>query len=109
MVAEPASGRKLFRLARPQMPPALAAVFAVLGLLPRVSARLTFSLTAIVLVSSALPIAVVVVAGLLVGSVPAALGDGLDSPAGEHALTLLGVATLLIVAERLLGDRKSVV
>ncbi len=75
----------------------------MLGLLPRISALLTALLAGAVLVSSVLPLAVTITAGLLVGSVPAAVQGGLDSPAGWRTLTLLGVAALLIVAERLLG------
>ncbi len=75
----------------------------MLGLLPRISAPLTALLAGAVLVSSVLPLAVTITAGLLVGSVPAAVQGGLDSPAGWRTLTLLGVAALLIVAERLLG------
>lgn len=93
----------LFRLTKRQLPPALSGVLAVLRLLPRVSAPLTVLLATLVLISSALPIAATVVAGLLVGSVPAAVRDGLDSPAGQHALTLLALVALLIVTERLLG------
>ncbi|MDQ3930213.1 MAG: ABC transporter ATP-binding protein/permease [Chloroflexota bacterium] len=102
-MADAVAGRGFLRLSRPKLPPAVSGVFAVLGLLPRVSTPLTICLAASVLVSSALPLGVTIVAGLLVGSVPAAVRDGLDSPAGQQALTLLGVATLFIIVERLLG------
>jgi len=99
--APPRGGR--FRLRLPRPSPAVAGVWAVLRLLPRISPWLTILLAAVVLVSSSLPLAVTVVAGLLVGSVPAAVGTGLDSPAGQRTLALLGLAALLIVVERLLA------
>ncbi len=74
-----------------------------MSLLPRVSVPMTALLSVAVLVSSILPLALTVTAGLLVGSVPAAVRGGLGSEAGRHTLTLLGVAALLIIAERLLG------
>ncbi len=92
-----------FRLLKRPLPPALAGVLAVLGLLPRISARLTALLAAIVMMSSILPLAVTVAAGLLVGSVPAAVQGGLDSEGGRRTLALLGIAALLIVAERLMS------
>ncbi len=97
-----ANGGRL-RILRWSLPPALSGVLAVLGLLPRVSARLTALLAAVILVSSILPLAVTVTGGLLVGSVPAAVEGGLDSAPGRWTLTLLGIAVLLIVAARLLG------
>ena len=92
-----------FRLQKRPLPPALAGVLAVLGLLPRISARLTALLAAIVMMSSILPLAVTVAAGLLVGSVPAAVQGGFDSGGGRRTLALLGIAALLIVAERLMS------
>ncbi len=92
-----------FRLQKRPLPPALAGVLAVLGLLPRISARLTALLAAVVMMSSILPLAVTVAAGLLVGSVPAAVQGGLDSEGGRRTLALLGIAALLIVAERLMS------
>ncbi len=86
-----------------QLPPALSGVLALLGLLPRISAPLTALLALLVFVASVLPLAVIVVTGLLVGSVPAAVQGGLDSPTGRHMLALLAVAALLIVVQRLLA------
>jgi ABC-type multidrug transport system fused ATPase/permease subunit len=106
-MAEAAESGRRPRNRERRLPPALSGVFAVLGLLPRVSARLTALLAATVLVSSALPLAVTVTAGLLVGSVPPAVRGGFDSPAGRRTLVLLGLAAALIVAERLLGPFQS--
>ncbi len=99
------------RLALPawHLPPAVLGLRAVLGLLPRVSGRLTALLASLVLLSAVLPIAATVVTGLLVGAVPAALQGGLDSPAGGAALALLGWAVLLIGAHRLLAPTQAAV
>lgn len=102
MVESPTRGGRL-RLRRPRLPPTLAGIVALLRLLPRISRALTVLLAAVVLASSLLPLGVTITAGLLIGSVPAAVSAGLDSPAGGYTLTLLGVAALLIVVERLLA------
>ncbi|HET7077477.1 MAG TPA: ABC transporter ATP-binding protein, partial [Chloroflexia bacterium] len=101
-MAEAVRRRAPARWPRLRLPPALAGVLAVLGLLPRVSARLTAALAIIVVLCAAGPLALTIVAGQLVGAVPAAVRAGLDSPAGEHVLVLLGFAALLIIAQRLL-------
>ncbi len=97
-----ANGGRL-RILRWSLPPALSGVLALVSLLPRVSAPMTALLSVAVLVSSVLPLAVTVTAGLLVGSVPAAVRGGLGSGAGRHTLTLLSVAAILIIFQRLLG------
>ncbi len=97
------AGVSRLRLRRPVLPSALSGVLALVSLLPRVSVPMTALLSVGVLVSSILPLALTVTAGLLVGSVPAAVRGGLSSGAGRHTLTLLGVAAILIVAQRLLG------
>lgn len=102
-MAEGVMTRRGLRLWKRPLPPALAGVLAVLGLLPRISARLTALLAALVFVSSGLPLAVTVLTGLLVGSVPAAVQGGLDAPAGRYTLWLLGMVVLLIGVQRLLG------
>ena len=101
MVESPSRGGR-FRLRRPRLSPTLAGVLAVLRLLPRISPGLTVLLAAVVLASSLLPLGITITAGLLVGSVPPAVGAGLESAAGQRTLTLLGIAALLIVVERLL-------
>jgi ABC-type multidrug transport system fused ATPase/permease subunit len=67
-----------------------------------VSRPLTLLLSVSVLAATLLPLAATVVTGLLVGSIPPAVRDGLDSAAGRYTLSLLAGASLLIVAERLL-------
>ncbi len=88
---------------RRPLPPALGGTIAVLRLLPRVSRPMTLALAAGIFLATLLPLAALVVGGLLVGSVPAAVRGGLDSASGRHALTLLTGAALLIVGQRLLG------
>src|SRR5579859_1699869 len=83
--------------------PNLAAIAAVLRLLPTVSRSQTLLVALGVLATALLPIAVTVVTGLLVGAIPATVEAGLDSPAGRATLTLLAAAAGLIVASRLLG------
>src|SRR6266542_3182144 len=82
------------RLRRPRSL-ALDGTVAVLRLLPRVDARRTVLLAATTLVSAALPVAMGIVLGLLVGSVPAAAAGGMDSPAGRATLALFGVVCAL--------------
>ena len=84
--------------------PALAGTIAVVRLLPRVDVRRTVLLAAGVLAGAGLPVAISVCLGLLVGSVPAAAGAGLDSPAGRIALALLALICALSVLDRLLGQ-----
>ena len=64
---------------------------------------MTVSLASIVVFESALPLAFTIVAGVMVGSIPAAVRSGLDSGAGHRALILLAAAALIIVAGRLLA------
>ena len=102
-MAEAATRAARNRLRWRPLPPTLAGILAVLRLLPRISPRLSALLATIVVLASLLPLAVTIAAGLLVGSVPAAVREGLSSAAGRHTLGLLAIAALLIVAERLLG------
>lgn len=95
--------RRRLRLPKPSLPPTLTGIIALLGLLPRISWKLTGLLAAGVVLASALPLSVTVAAGLLVGSVPEAIHNGLDSVPGRYTLRLLGVVILLIIAERLIG------
>lgn len=92
---------------RRPLPPGLRGALVLLRLLPTVSLPLTILLALAVLVSAALPIAVTVVSGLLVGSIPAAVRGGLASPAGQRAITFLIAAAVLIVVGRILGPFRS--
>jgi ATP-binding cassette, subfamily B, bacterial len=92
---------------RRPLPPALTGTLVLLRLLPAVSRPLTVLLALGVFVSAALPIAVTVVSGLLVGSIPAAVRGGMASPAGQRAVSFLIAAALLIVVVRVLGPFRS--
>ncbi|HEV8638416.1 MAG TPA: ABC transporter ATP-binding protein [Chloroflexota bacterium] len=83
--------------------PAVSGTLAVLRLLPRVSPSLTLLLAAGTVVQAALPVALTVVTGLLVGDVPAAAGGGVASDAARRLLGWLGLAALLIGVVRVLG------
>src|SRR5437879_4961701 len=98
--------RLLPRLRTPQSA-ALDGTIAVLRLLPQVDASRTGLLAALTLALAALPVATTVVMGLLVGSIPPAAGQGLDSPAGRTTLTLLGAVAALAVAARILAPLQS--
>src|SRR5688572_9717401 len=87
--------------------PAFVGTFQVLRLLPSVSAGRTALLAALTLVLAALPIGTTILMGLLVGSIPAAAGDGLASEAGERTLRLLGGIAALAVAVRILAPLQS--
>lgn len=85
------------------LPPALTGILALLKLLPRVDrwGSLLFALG--VLVSSVLPVGIALLTGLLIGSIPAAVSAGLESPAGRHTLALLAGVAALVTAVRILG------
>jgi ABC-type multidrug transport system fused ATPase/permease subunit len=83
--------------------PTLAGTLAVLCLLPSVSRSRTALLALGVLCATALPLGVTIDTGVLVGAVPATVRGGLDSPAGQEALSLLVGAGALIIAGRLLA------
>jgi hypothetical protein len=91
---------------RPALPPALAGILAVLRLLPTVRRGGAGLFALAVLVSAVLPIAIAVLTGLLVGSIPAAVagdpaGDGTPDPRAVTYGLLAGVAAL-VVAQRVL-------
>lgn len=85
------------------MPPALTGILTVLWLLPRVHRAKPWLLAGAVVVSGALPIAIAVGTGLLVGSIPASVEAGLDSPAGRRTLGLLAGVAALVVALRVVS------
>jgi ABC-type multidrug transport system fused ATPase/permease subunit len=91
---------------RISLPPALAGILAVLRLLPTVRRGGAGLFALAVLVSAVLPIAIAVLTGLLVGSIPAAVagdpaGDGTPDPRAATYGLLAGVAAL-VVAQRVL-------
>jgi ATP-binding cassette subfamily B protein len=89
------------------LPVAAAGTLALVGLLPRVSVAMTGLLAASVIVLAGLPVAIGVVTGLLVGSVPAAVEGGAGSAAAERTLWLLGAVALLVAVARALGPFQS--
>jgi ABC-type multidrug transport system fused ATPase/permease subunit len=103
----PTGLRRLWRAWRPRVrwpsSPALDGTIAVLRLLPRVDVGRTALLGAATLTSAILPIATGVAMGFLVGSVPAAVASGLDSPAGRTMLVWFGLISVLTLAARVLG------
>jgi ATP-binding cassette, subfamily B, bacterial len=90
-------------LPRPQLPPALAGILALVRLLPRVRPVAPWLLGVGILAAAVLPIAIAVLTGLLVGSIPAAVGGGIDSPAGSTTLGLLAGVAALVVAQRIVN------
>lgn len=78
-------------------------ILTVIRLLPQVDRRKAWLFAIGVTASSILPIAIAIVTGLLVGSIPAAVADGLDSAAGRSTLNLLVAAVVLVVLQRVVG------
>ncbi|GAA2268029.1 ABC transporter ATP-binding protein [Glycomyces scopariae] len=74
------------------------AVLAVVRLLPRISRPRTALFAATTLLTAALPLAMTIATGLLIGAVPAAADAGPGSPESRDAYLLLaaGVAALLL-------------
>src|SRR5947209_19014089 len=85
-----------------QIPPALAGILPVVRLLPDASGPLSLLLLLGIIAATVLPLLLTILTGVLVGSVPAAVRSGLDSPAGRHTLMLLGLAAVVIVLSRIL-------
>ena len=65
----------------------------------RASPPLAILVTLLVVVSGLLPVAFVVGTGVVVGAIPAAVRDGLDSAAGRHLIATLVVLAAVYVAE----------
>jgi ATP-binding cassette subfamily B protein len=63
----------------------------------------------LVLISGLLPVLFIVVTGLVVGAVPAAVSGGLDSPAGRHLLESLAILAVVYLAETSISSIVSVV
>ncbi len=71
------------------------------------SRLLSVGVAAYTVAASLLPNLVWIASGLLVGDVPAAARDGLNSPAGHHMLVMLGLAGLAYTAALVLGPIQS--
>ncbi|MEQ7123476.1 ATP-binding cassette domain-containing protein [Actinopolymorpha sp. B11F2] len=85
---------------RIHLPPAVLGIIAVLRLLPQVGRGRTVLFAVGVALSSVLPIALAVLTGLVVGSIPAAVRGGLDSPAGTTTVRLLVALAVIVVVLR---------
>jgi ATP-binding cassette, subfamily B, bacterial len=82
------------------VPESVAGLVAVIGLLPKVDRRKSVLFATGVVVTSALPIVVAVLTGALIGSIPDAVREGLDSPAARSTLNLLAAIAGLILVQR---------
>jgi ABC-type multidrug transport system fused ATPase/permease subunit len=82
---------------------AIAPYWGIVRLLPAVSAPLTLALAAGVALGALLPLGAIFAAGALIGSVPAAIVEGPNSPAGWVAAAALGAVGALFVLNRALG------
>ncbi|MGH3490942.1 MAG: ABC transporter ATP-binding protein [Actinopolymorphaceae bacterium] len=82
---------------RIQLPPAVHGVIAVLRLLPEVGRGRAVLFAIGVVLASVLPIMLAVLTGLVVGSIPAAVRSGLDSPAGRSTVGLLVALVAVVV------------
>lgn len=91
------------RVFRPAVPSALSGTLAVLRLLPEVSVPLTVLLFWSILIAALLPLAFTIAAGVLVGSIPAAVKHGFSSSAGDRTLLLLGIAATLVLTQHILA------
>ncbi|HEY8472171.1 MAG TPA: ABC transporter ATP-binding protein [Natronosporangium sp.] len=85
------------------LPPSVAGILTLLRLLPRVHRVAPWLFAVTIAVTAVLPVAIAVVTGLLVGSIPAAVGAGLDASAGRTTLGLLAAVTGLVVALRVVN------
>lgn len=81
----------------------ITAILTVLRLLPRVHRQQSLLFALSILASSILPIAIAVLTGLLIGSIPAAVESGFDSAAGRSTLRLLAAVAVMVVLLRILG------
>ena len=81
----------------------------IVALLPRVSPRLTVALATAVGFAAVLPVARTLAAGLLVGSVPAALAAGPDSPETRSTFVLVVLVGVLFIAGWMVGTIRGMV
>ena len=85
------------------LPPALTGLWALLRILPKVNRQKALLGFAGIILASALPVAVTIATGLLIGAIPAAVRGGLDSTDGRAMLTLLTVAATVVLLERIVA------
>src|SRR3954470_19395529 len=72
-------------------------------LVPRVHGRLTAALAGSIVLGGALAILFIVATGQLIGAVPGAVRDGIDSPDGRKLIAWLVVAAAAFALEQMLG------
>jgi ATP-binding cassette, subfamily B, bacterial len=80
---------------------ARSAVVLTLRLLPALSRRLSAAALGLLALSAVLPVGFAVASGLLIGSLPDAVGAGLGSPAGHRLLLAIGAVALLFLLQQL--------
>ena len=78
-------------------------------LLPVVNRRLTLAVVVLVALTGLLPVGVIVATGIVVGSVPSALGEGLGSGPGRHCLLALGLLGGLFIALQIASSARAAV
>ena len=81
---------------------------AVARLFPQAGTGLTVAVVALVIVSPLLSLGYTLAAGNLVGSVPAATRDGLDSPGGRRLLIALSFVGATFITQYALGGLRDV-
>jgi ATP-binding cassette subfamily B protein len=75
----------------------------------RTSIGYTTALVSVVVFGSALPVMFTIASGVVVGSVPAAVGHGLHTGAAHRLFAALGVATAIYVVQQLIGQAQSTI
>ncbi|MQM27950.1 ABC transporter ATP-binding protein [Glycomyces albidus] len=80
------------------------AVLAVVRLLPRISRPRTALFAATTVLTAALPLAMTIATGLLIGAVPAAADAGPGSPEARDAYLLLAAGVAALLAGRLVAN-----
>ncbi|HVX43709.1 MAG TPA: ABC transporter ATP-binding protein [Mycobacteriales bacterium] len=88
---------------RPRLPDSLVGVAALLRLLPKVDRRGTIVLAVGGGLTALLPLAVTILTGRLVGSIPETAVGGFGSPAGHTTIILLAGVTAFVVVQRIIG------
>jgi len=91
-----------------RLSPATLGRFHLAALLPCVSPRLTAIVAVLVVVTAALPLAFTFASGALIGSIPAAIADGLDSLAGQTSLRALALAGAVFILLCLIGPLRGI-
>jgi ATP-binding cassette, subfamily B, bacterial len=77
------------------------------SMLPRTSVPYTIAIATLVLLAAILPIMFTVAAGIVVGSVPDAVGRGLQSPEARRLFTALAFASGFYVLQQLIGQAQT--